>query len=369
MRGKIKVLHIDTELTWRGGENQMSLLIEGLDKSTFDCRLAVAPGSEAAKRLSHVPGLVIPMRGGYDLRAVRNIVSYCRREDIDIIDAQTGHAHSLAVLAKAFLPRTRLVVHRRVDYSPNSNWISRKKYFSPKVDRYVAISRKIKEILEQYGIPEERIAVVRSAVDERIYHHLAKDQLKIQTRQLYQMGPDEILIGNASALTSQKGYETLLHALSIIKSKGLFSFRCLIAGDGNLRKDLENLSVSLGLSNHVTFLGWIKDVPSFLSSLDILAMPSNFEGLGTLILDATFAGCCVVATNAGGIPEMITHQQSGLLSPVGNAIELAENLNAVAVNPKLRSQLQENALQHVRRNFSLDSMVYGNATVYTSLVQ
>jgi glycosyltransferase involved in cell wall biosynthesis len=168
-------------------------------------------------------------------------------------------------------------------------------------------------------------------------------------------------------MTSQKGYETLMHALKILLEDEI-PFHCFVAGDGPLRQKIEKMRIDFGLDHHLTFLGWIKQVPEFLSALDILVMPSNFEGLGTLILDGTYAGCCVAASDVGGIPEMIIHEKTGLLSPVGGAEVLAENLKDLISNSDKCSRLVSAARDHINKNFSLSSMVTGNLQVYSEII-
>jgi len=161
----IRVLHIDTERTWRGGENQILELIKGLKTPDVVSYLVAPPDSEVLKRMAPYAKVVGMQLGTLQvLKAVREISRLCLAERIDIIDAQTSRAHALAVLVKRRVPSLRLVVHRRVDYIPTHTPFSRFKYLTRGVDRYVAISEAVKEILVNYGVASSRIAVVRSAV-------------------------------------------------------------------------------------------------------------------------------------------------------------------------------------------------------------
>ncbi|MEZ4741764.1 MAG: glycosyltransferase family 4 protein [Bdellovibrionota bacterium] len=360
----MNILHIDTEKTWRGGENQMRLLMEGLRKHNVTSHAALPPDSEAAKRLQN-DCLVFPvyMRGGFALGAALKISKYCRKQHIQVIDAHTANAHTLGLMIKAMLPDLKLIVHRRVDFVPKNNWINRKKYTSSKVDRYVAISQCIKDILISYGIASERIVTVLSAVDPKPYANLNRQNEKKALCQTLSIDPNVLLIGNASAMTPQKGYDVLLRALKELK-EAKHSFHCVIAGDGPLRTKLEEMRIALGLEKHLSFLGWIKDVPRFLSALDILALSSNDEGLGTILLEATYAGCTLVASNVGGIPEVVIHRKTGLLSEVGNATQLASNIAQLLQSEEKRQLFRSNAYQHVQEKFSLDAMVFNNLQVY-----
>ena len=366
---KINVLQLDTEKTWRGGENQMRLLCEGLADSRYMCHLALDPRGEAYQRLKNsYPVLPVKMSGGFDLLAAWKIAQYCSSNDIRIIDAQTSNAHSLALLVKTIMSKLKVVVHRRVDYIPKQNWITKKKYYSKSVDYYVAISRMIGIILSEYGIEKDKLGVVPSAVDPAVYLEIDREAARRALCIELNIDANSILLGNASAMTSQKGYDVLLRALHILSKSGK-KFHCVIAGDGPLRGSLEAMRTEFGLESSLTFLGWIKKVPEFLSALDILVMPSNYEGLGTLILDATYAGCVIIASNAGGIPEMIEHRKGGLISPVGDHQLLAKHIVEAIESPELCRQYIQYAQSHIRAHFSLAAMVRGNERIYDTVLR
>ena len=153
-----------------------------------------------------------------------------------------------------------------------------------------------------------------------------------------------------------------------MKDKNL-NFHCFIAGDGVLEDSLKAMRSSLGLQNEITFLGHINHVSEFLSALDVLAVPSNNEGLGTILLEGAFAGCALVGTRVGGIPEIIIHNETGLIVDAGDAAALASELSRVVCDDVFRSRLAGQAREHVLKNFSLENMVLGNLAVYKKLLK
>lgn len=366
--GPMRVLHLDTELTWRGGENQLRLLLEGLGPAGVESHVVVRPASAAADRLQGLGQLhLLPMRGGFDLRAAWRLARYCREKRIQLIDAHTGNAHALALLAKRLMPHVKLVVHRRVDYRPGAGIAHRMKYLSPRIDRYVAISAAIKQVLSEYGVPAARISVVKSAVPTEGYKAFDRAHEKAALGRAYGVDPSLTFMGNAAALTHQKGHETLLDAAAILKRQGT-PFHLFIAGDGELASALERQRISLGLEHDVTFLGFIQKVAPFLAALDVVAAPSRFEGLGTVLLDALAAGAALAASQVGGIPEIVRHEQTGLLSAVEDANGLATNLTRLIRDPALRARLVAEGQKTLASDFSVDAMVAGNLAVYRQLV-
>ncbi len=364
----MRVLHIDTELTWRGGENQLRLLLQGLARSDAESFVAVRPDSAAAARLKGVaPLLALPMRGGFDLGAARALARACDTHAIDLIDAHTSNAHLLALLTKILRPKVRLVVHRRVDYPPAGGPLNGWKYRTLKVDRYVAISAAIKRILVAYGLPGPRIAVVPSAVDGAAYAAFDRAAEKAALATAYGIDPRLPFVGNASALSPQKDYPTLLEAARLLKAQRV-PFHLFIAGDGGERDALERQRIAAGLEHDVTFLGFIEEVPRFLSALDVFALTSAFEGLGTIVLEAAHAGLCVVATAVGGVPEVVRDGETGLLAPAGAPAAVAARLERVLADADLRGRLGEALKAHVRTEFSLAAMVGGNLDVYRDVL-
>ncbi len=365
----IRVLHIGTEYTWRGGENQAQLLIEGL-KNRVDDQFGATPKKSVAYKEKRWNCELLGLNSGnpYDPVNIFQVVKFVRSKKITIIDAHTAKAHTLALNVSIFLPDIKIVVHRRVDNKPKKNILTRYKYFHHRITRFTAISSYIREVLLEYGVSPDKICVARSAVGHEIYQKIHRTQCQIEWKKKYKIPANHILIGNASALSLQKGHQTLLLAIAELQMS-IQNFSVLIAGDGDLKESLKKQSIKMGLSNRIQFIGFIKNVPEFLSSLDILAVPSNNEGLGTVILDGILAGCVVVGSRVGGIPEIITHNQTGLLQEVGDYKGLAQNLGNLIENPQLAEKLRLAAQKRVRDEFSLQSMVEGNYQIYQSIIK
>lgn len=347
----------------------MRLLIEGAKgKPDFDMHVAALEGSEAADRFKKLgPVVEVKSKSGLNLSDAKKIAHYCTENKIQILDAQTSRAHSLSLLVKFFNPELKLIVHRRVDNLPGKDPLNLWKYRTKKVDHYIAISEAIEKVLHGQGIDPSRISVVRSATDSSVFEGLDRDAERKSLAQAFSLDPKIFFVGNASALSHQKGYDTLIRAMKILIDQGE-PIHCFIAGDGDLRDQLEKLRNDSNLDYDVTFLGFIKEVPTFLSALDVLAVPSNNEGLGTIILDGIHAGCAIVASEVGGIPEMVKHQETGLLVPPGDPKALADALKRMMISEELRNQTRVSAKQLIQNNFSIDAMVNGNFSIYQKVL-
>jgi len=377
----MRILHIGNEMSWRGGENQIRLLIEGLRKnSSAECFVAYPRESRGFSKFSElvkvggpIGVLGLPSRRAFDPRNVSQLVAWCDKYKIDILDAQSSGGMSLALKVKKKRPNLKVVVHRRVDNAIKKTWFTRRKYLSDSVDKFVCISKAISQIVKDYGVNENKIAVIESAVEETPYLRLREGDL-VSQKQLAKRNfvgasdPHDIVwFGNASAFTSQKGHDTLIRACAKLRDQNL-RFLCWLAGDGPLLAATKRQVDDFDLASHVRFIGHTNKVSELLMALDILAVPSNNEGLGTILLEGAFAGCALVGSSVGGIPEIIIDQKTGYLVPPRDSDKLAEALGDLMADSGLRQKLNLAARAHVRENFSVEHMVRGNQKVYQSLL-
>ena len=359
----MNILHIDEQTGWRGGEQQASNLIRGLAALGHRCFVAGKPGSEFLVRDHGATDLVripVPCRGEFDLVTAYRLAREVRQRAIDVLHAHSSHAVTYAVLARKFAGRGRVVASRRVDFPPNRNPFSRWKY--DQADRIVAISECIGRVMRDFGIPDTKLRVVHSGIDPK--------RFEVEPLPRAALGvPDGVpLAGNVAALVGHKDHATLIDAVPHILRE-IPEFRLVIAGEGPLRPQLEAQIDRLGVGHAVTLLGLRNDVPRLLRALDLFVMSSREEGLGTSVLDAMACGVPVVATNAGGIPEMVRDGETGLLVPVGDAGALGAAMVRSVRDHSLRASLRTNALRIVTERFTAEAMTRGNLAVYEELVK
>jgi glycosyltransferase involved in cell wall biosynthesis len=236
----------------------------------------------------------------------------------------------------------------------------------------VAISHFIGQILLDYGVAANQVSVVRSAVDPLPYQKLERNACGQKWRHRFQIPDQTLLLGSASALSPQKGPDILLQSLAQLhqnsNSSSVPQWHCLIAGEGDMRPQLEQMVRDLDLNSRVTLTGFVREIPELLSAFDVLLLPSRNEGLGTLVQEAMLAGTPVIASAVGGIPEMVHPGETGLLVPPEDPEALGQAIQDIVTNEKLRGQLVTAARQLIDAEFSLNSMVEGNLKVYRSVL-
>ena len=362
----MKILHINTEKTWRGGEQQLLNLLQGLKKRNIISHLACQPGSALAERAKSAGVEVFPiaMHGEGDLLASVRLRRLIAKFNYNILHSHTSHAHTLAFLA-SFGIKNRLLVSRRVDFSIFRHSFLhlsgfKYRYFA---DYYIAISHKIRDVLVSDGIPAHRIFVVHSGINPERFVASPKDHLIDE----FNIRKDEPIVVNVAHLAGHKGQEYLVKAVPHVLDK-IPTARFFIVGGGELMSELQSLAASLGLSHNLIFTGFRRDVGSFYQIADLFVMSSVQEGLGTAVIDALALGKPVVATHAGGIPEIIQDGESGRLVASADPIALAKGIIELLTNPKRAKTMGMRGQEVVRKNFSIDSMVDKNIDVYRHIL-
>jgi glycosyltransferase involved in cell wall biosynthesis len=258
-----------------------------------------------------------------------------------LVHTHDAHGHTAAVLAATFFGMDRpLVVSRRVDFPVRSGFSARHKYGHPSVKRILCVSDAIRELMAP-ALPDPSVLrTVRSGVDPARFAKGPDGRL----RRKLDLPPNMPLVGLTAALAPHKDLHTFLATAAVLQRRGIKAHFVLM-GDGPLRSQLEEASRQLGLQDMVSFTGFRADVERLLPELDVFLITSRTEGLGTSILDAFACRVPVVATRAGGIPEIVHDGHSGLLCTVGDAAALADAVAGVLADAELRQRLVEGGLQ------------------------
>jgi L-malate glycosyltransferase len=362
-------VHLNTERTWRGGEQQTLWLVAGLRRRGHRAQLVASPRSELF-RLARNAGLEpigIHAYNEGDPQAVLRLAALLWRERPAILHLHTSHAHLLGLLAAGLSPPIKRVVARRVDFSIfrhsflHLNWIK----YRWGIDRYITVSRAVRDLLERDGIPGRKIAVVHSGVDPaRFEPRPAADPRGL----LEELGlpPDLPIIASLGALYDHKGHRYLVEAAALVLRRRDAAF--VVAGEGPRRARLAALARRLGVADRFRLLGFRSDVGRLLASASVFAFPSIEEGLGTSLLDALLLERPVVASAVGGIPEAISDREHGILVPPRDAEALAGGILETLEDPAAALERARRGRARVLTEFSVEGMVEGTLGVYREVL-
>lgn len=354
-------LHIDTARTWRGGQNQVLVTVMGLRALGHRTLVVAHPAGELRRRAEE--GLdVFPLapRTEMDLGAAWRFSRLVKQVRPDIIHAHDPHAVAMAALALSMstqLVKPPLVASRRVDFRLRGNTLSRWKY--RQVDLFICASEAIRRMLIADGVPKERAVTVHEGIDLARADAAAPAKLH-EELWLPHHAP---IIGNVAALVPHKGQRHLIEAAALVVRQ-VPDARFVIAGEGELRPSLEHAIKEHRLEKHVLLAGFRPDVLSLHKAFDIFVMSSVTEGLGTSLLDAMACGKPIVATTAGGIPEVVADGETGILVPPRDHGAMAAAIVRLLKDDALRQRMGQAGLARVRRRFSADRMVQDTLRVY-----
>ena len=354
-------LHVDTARTWRGGQNQVLLTVNGLREIGQRAALVAHPDGELRRRASEGLELIpIAPRTEVDLTAAWRLGRVVKKLRPDVVHAHDPHGIAMAALALSFAggaPAPVLVASRRVDFHLKGNSLSRWKY--RQVDCFIAASEAIRQMLVADGIPASRTVTVHEGID---VEHVEATQ-RVNLHEAFWLPHHAPVVGNVAALVPHKGQRYLVEAAHLVV-QDVPDARFVILGEGELRDHLERQVREYRLEKHVLLPGFRTDVLGCIKGFDVFVMSSVTEGLGTSLLDAMACGKPIVATDAGGIPEVVAHGVTGTVVAARDPRAMAAAIVELLADEGRRRTMGEAGLARVKACFTVERMVAATAKVY-----
>src|SRR6478736_6085465 len=329
-------IHIDTARTWRGGQNQVLVTVMGLRALGHRTTLIAHPSGQLRQRVEEGLDLIpLAPTNEMDLTAAWRLSRLIKRLKPEIVHAHDPHGVAMAALALSMstqLAKPPLIAARRVDFHLKGNSLSRWKY--RQVDCFICASEAIRQMLVGDGVPPPRTVTVHEGIDvERVD---AADPANLHGE--FWLPHQAPIVGNVAALVGHKGQRHLIEAARLVLPQ-VPDARFIIAGEGELRPALERQIKEHHLEKHVILAGFRPDVLSLHKAFDIFVMSSVTEGLGTSLLDAMACGKPIVATTAGGIPEIVVDGETGVVVAPRDHDAMAEAIVRLLKDDDLRRRM------------------------------
>ena len=353
----VRVLHIDTERGWRGGQRQVLWLAEGLARRGIHSVLAARPGEPLAERAQRAGLRVISCRPftEFDPIAVWKLRRAMEIERVNVVHAHTGHAVALAALATLGTP-VHMVLTRRVSHPPKANIGTRWKY--RRAHGVITVASAAARALAASGVASVPIRVVPSGIDlTRPIPHLPRSALA--ELGVKEGAPLVVMVG---ALTPEKDPFTFVRAVAQAR-RTVPSLHAILVGDGALRAEVERTVTEAALEDALRLTGFREDADAFLAVANVVVSSSTMEGTSGVILDALAFGRPVVATTAGGTAEIIENDRSGFLVPVGDAAAMGARIAELLQDRALAARIGEGARRRAL-DYSIDRTVERTLEVY-----
>ena len=369
---KIRICQLITELVPGGAERVVYELAHRLSTSRgcgvqFDVEVAALRGGEVAEWLGWegIPTTVLGVRGKTDLPKLARLAGFFRRGKFDLVHTHLFHADLAGRLAGWFsdIPHLVHTVHA-VEHRFRPWQFAFARLLSERCDRIVCVSQGVRDHhAAKSGLPLSRYVVIPNGVDVDAFARNESQRKKL--RRQWDVREGEILLGFVGRLHADKGADVLLEAMAILRERGS-SVQLVVAGQGGEQKIIEDRIREEGLAS-VRLLGFRNDVPAVLSAVDVFAMPSRREGLPLAAAEAMAASLPVVGTDVVGLAEIIRHEQTGLVVPSEAPRALADAIERLAGDPKLREQMGSAALTRVREFFTIEKMLAAHERLYMEL--
>ncbi|MDC2867611.1 MULTISPECIES: glycosyltransferase [unclassified Bacillus (in: firmicutes)] len=347
-----KIMYLLNYIGDGGSEKYVLDLIESIGPE--HCILVYSIPGPFLKKFEqlNVPMYRINMRHPFDIQAAMQLKKIIKKENIDIVHAQFLRENYIAILAKLLGAPVRVIWTYHVNVPMPFHLKCSNSFFTRYNDAIICISQFMKQQLCQKGVPENKIHV--------IYNGVADPYTDVP---LSQPGPKKIAV--IGRLSREKGQPFLLTSLQKLKAlHPSLRWHCDIIGEGPLKKELSTMIQELSLGEHVSLKGFQDDIIKEYTEHDIIVIPSENEGLSYVAIEAIAMKKPVIATNVGGLPEVIVHNQSGLLIPFGSEETLAASLAQLLQDEKLYHSLAECGREHYLQNFTFSKMVKEVTTIY-----
>ncbi len=360
-------MHLSSALSWRGGEQQIAWLYHGLAQLGIQQWIGCVQDSELAQWCARekIPHFCYHKGASINPLPGKKIAAWCRQENIDLLHLHDSHAHTYGLYSQVLWGnRCPMVLSRRVDFPISPNFFSRWKYNHPSIHYVICVSDFIRRLLRGDIKEEGRLVVVHDGIDPERFR-FAKDG-----RLHRELGlPSEVkLIANVAAIAPHKDYFTFVDTVVELEKRALeIEKRYLIIGaDGGEEQAIRDYIREQNAEDFIQLLGFRRDIPEILPELDLLLFTSKTEGLGSSLLDAFACRVPVVATRAGGIPEIVVDGETGLLAKVQAPVQLADRVEELLLQPAKQQAMVERAYAFVQ-GFTGQAMAQKTLAIYQQL--
>ena len=382
---KIRVLHVITRLERGGAPAVLLEVLQRCDNGQFEHHIATGFAPEPEKdmiafardmgfQVFVIPALVRDIQPFLDFYALLKLYFLILRGRYDIVHCHTSKGGFIGRLA-ARLAKVRVII-----YSPHGDIFEGyfgkiKTCFFTGLERFSArFTDKIITLTKSGIEPYIKAGIGQKSQFDHIYNGVDIESLRkrkvdrIQKRQEIGIENDCFLIVTAGRLVPVKGYTYLVAALARVIAE-IPNTRLIFLGDGELRGELSGQVKTLGLEKHVLFLGMRNDVPEIISCSDLFVLPSINEGFGVVLLEAMAMKCPVVATNVGGVPEVVLDGETGILVPPRDPVQLARGIIRLLKDRSLAFQLVECGYHRLDACFDIRETVSKTEHLYKELLE
>jgi glycosyltransferase involved in cell wall biosynthesis len=360
----MKILHVETGRHFYGGAQQVVYLLDGLRRKDVENVLVCPAESEIDAQARKLGAKVfnVACAGDLDLSFtwwLRQIMNWERPDVVHCHSRRGADFLGGIAVALAHLPAA---VSRRVDH-PEAPFIAKLRYRP--FGKVIAISENVAAVLRESGVDENRLTIIRSAVDfDRFQAPPAREELVEE----FGLSENDFIIAAIGQLIPRKGHRYLLDAMASLLQR-MRRARLIVFGQGTLESELLEQAARLNLEGAVQFAGFRDDLDRYMGAFDLVVHPALREGLGVSMLKAAAAGVAIVAFDVAGSREAVVHGRTGILVAPKDTAALEQAILTLAGNDTLRRTCGEAARKRMREEFSIETMAGKHVELYESLLK
>jgi glycosyltransferase involved in cell wall biosynthesis len=365
----LRVLHIIPTLVRGGAEKQLTLLASGLPRNDFDVHVGVLTHTgplEAALHEAGVPVTIIGKRWKIDPASYWRLRQHIAQLQPDIVHTWLFAANAYGRQAATAAGVRHIVAGERcVDPWKSSLQLAIDRHLAKKTERIVTNSSGVQDFYVRHGLPPHKFVVIPNGIrpappENPVRREQLLDELKLPG--------DARLIGAVGRLWPQKRVKDLIWAVDLLKSTR-DDAHLVIVGDGPQRWRLERYRDQNQIPERVHFLGDRNDVPRLMPHFDCLWLASEYEGQSNAIMEAMVAGVPVIATDIPGNRDLVIHDDTGYLIPLGDRFEFTRRTHWLLEDEALRRRLGDAGRQRMLTEFTVERMIDRHAALYRELAR
>ena len=351
----MRLLQLTASKVWRGHEQKIIYLYEAfkdfgyVEDQWIVCPLDSEIYKVATEKKMQVIGLDISSE--YSLKTAKAIKRICKEKNVEIVFIHNSKSHTLAVLSSLFFRlKIPLVLCRTLIKRVDTNFFRKWKYNYKGIKKIICVSYPVVNVLKHAVKDHDRMCVVGSVTDVGKFTKQAKNGM---LHQEFNIPEGYKIIGNIAEFTGFKDHVTWIHAAEELIRRGVKA-KFVLVGKGKLEPEIKALVKEKGIEDHIIFAGFRRDVPQILPEFDLFMFTSNNEPTGGVLLESYACRVPIVAANAGGIPEVVVPNETGLLAEVGNPIDFADKVELLLNNEDMQSKFKKNGYDFLINNFTKD---------------
>ena len=381
---RTKIAQVITRLDWGGSSDIVRIICANLDKDEYDIQLIIGdtqyPRAATEEFLNRykdsvtiVPQLKRNIAPLEDLWALASLYLIFKKEKFDIVHTHTAKAGFLGRLAAA-LAGTPVIIHTPHGhnfYGYFGKFMSAVIVFLERImarftDRIIAMTEIEKMDYVKYGVANpDKIDLIYVGLELKPAGGMTtagKDALK-KSLGAYS---GEIIVAMVGRIEHIKGPHIFIEAAAIVSAR-LPNVKFIVVGEGGLRASLEKRVKAIGLNDRIIFTGWREDAQAVISVCDIIVMPSLNEAVGMSLIEAQSMAVSVIASNVGGIPEIVKDNETAILVKPNDYTVLADSIYYLVLDDDLRIRMGKAGKEWVKNRFSVESMIDKTASIYEKL--